>query len=304
MLNIRKRLPTLDPLIAFEAAARYSSFALAAKELNVTPSAVSQQIRSLESHLDAMLFERGHRSVQLTERGLEFQKSVSVALMHLLNAANDVRTSNTDERLEIATDTSIATLWLMPRLASFQALHPGVAVRITATDVQTELLESDFQIAIVHGEGVWRGYEAELLFDEEVFPVCSPDYIGSSGGRLSDGTLPEARLLDLEYEQWHWMNWAIWLTESQLPLPTRPRALTFNNYPLVIEAARRGHGVALGWRHLIDADLERGTLVRPTETAVRTRNAYHIVWPFNATLSPAAEAFGAWLRAERPGADA
>ncbi|MGI9406066.1 MAG: LysR substrate-binding domain-containing protein [Hyphomicrobiaceae bacterium] len=299
MLEVRKRLPTLDPLIAFEAAARHSSFALAAKELNVTASAVSQQIRALETQLGVALFDRGHRSVHLTGRGKEFQNSVSVALMHLMNAANEVRAGEETDRLEIATDTSLAAQWLMPRLARFEALHPEVSLRINVTDVQADLLNSDFQIAVVHGEGTWRGYDSEMLFEEEVFPVCAPDYLESSNGKFTPETLVRSELLDLEYEHWHWMNWAIWLTEMKLPLPDAPRKLRVNSYPLVIDAAKRGAGIALGWRYLIDNALADGSLVRPVEGSLRTRYAYHIVWPFNEKQSPTAASFKDWLITER-----
>lgn len=291
MLEVRKQLPQLAPLIAFEAAARSGSFARAAKELNVTPSAVSQQIRALETQLGIALFERGHRSVRLTGRGKQFQNSVSIALTHLVNAATEVRASDDLARLQIATDTSIAALWLMPRLARFEALHPGVSVHVNVTDVQEDLLKSDFQIAIVHGDGKWRGCDSDKLFEEEVFPVCAPGYLDGHGGSIELADLPNCTLLDLEYEHWHWMNWAIWLTEMDLPLPQGSRKLRTNNYGLVIEAARRGAGVALGWQHFLDDDLASGALVRPVRGSAKTRYAYHIVWPFNEDLSPGAAAF-------------
>ena len=295
MQELRKQLPTLDPLVAFEAAARHASFALAAKELNVTGSAVSQQIRTLESQLGVSLFERRHRSVHLTDRGKEFQNSVSVALMHLVNATNQVRTNDGAEQLQIATDTSIAALWLAPRLPRFEAMFPDVSARIHVTDVHTDLLNSDFQIAIVHGDGNWRGYESQPLFHEEVFPVCAPTYLDRWQGSFDTSSLSQSNLLDLEYEHWHWMNWAIWLTEMNLPLPDRPRKMRINNYPLIIDAAKRGAGIALGWRHLIDDDITNGSLVRPVEGSVKTHYAYHIAWPFNDTISPVAERFKEWL---------
>lgn len=299
MQSVKKQLPQLDPLVSFEAAARHSSFALAARELNITASAISQQIRNLEKQLGVELFRRGHRSVQLTDRGREFHNSVSVALLHLVNAANQARTGGEAERLEISTDTSVAALWLAPRIERFEALHPDVALRINVTDVQADLLGGDFDVAIVHGDGAWRGFEGEALFAEEVFPVCSPGYLDALGPDRDAAGLAMARLLDLEYEHWHWMNWAIWLTELDLPLPDRPRRLRANNYPLIIDAARRGAGVALGWRYLVDDDLTSGMLVRPVSDVVRTANAYHVVWPYNQPMSAAAESFKDWLLGER-----
>lgn len=287
MLNVRQQLPQLDPLIAFEAAARHASFALAARELNVTASAVSQQIRTLEAQLGVALFDRGHRSVQLTPRGVEFQASVSVGLMHLVNAAAEVRTKDQAETLTIATDASIAAYWLMPRLEQFERRHPDVTIRVNVTDVLEELLNADFDAAIVHGDGTWRGHEAVSLFPEEVFPVCAPSYLEQRGGEIARDKLAECALLDLEYERWHWMNWPIWLTERGLPLPDKPRRLRSNNYGVLIDAAKRGAGVALGWRHLLDDDIATGALVRPIEDSVVTRFAYHLIWPYNLPLSAA-----------------
>lgn len=298
MQNIRKRLPQLDPLISFEAAARHSSFALAAKELNVTASAISQQVRALERQLGVSLFDRGHRSVRLSDRGKEFKKSVAVALMHLVNATDEVKIKENSEQLHIATDTSVAALWLLPRLAQFEAICPEISFRFHVTDVQADLFDDDFQIGIVHGDGSWRGYETQLLFEEEVFPVCAPDYLDAHGEEINNATLGQLKLLDLEYEHWHWMNWAIWLTEIELPLPDIPRKLRMNNYPLIIDAAKRGAGLALGWRHLIDDEITSGALVRPVELSVKTGYAYHIVWPFNEKLSATAIKFKDWLIAE------
>ncbi len=136
MHNFRQSLPQLDHLIAFEAAARHGSFTKAAQELNITQSAVSQQIRTLEDRMGIALFKRSHKVVRLTAEGRTFQNSVSVALSHLLSAANTVRgtTNAGGERLHVATDDSIAALWLTPRLHKFQALFPEIILRLTSSD--------------------------------------------------------------------------------------------------------------------------------------------------------------------------
>ncbi len=290
----RRRLNHLDPLVVFDAAARHGSFALAAGELNVSASAVSQQVRNLEADLGVQLFERAHRSVQLTDRGKLFQNSVSLALTRLASAVDEVRQDTRGGELEIVTDTSIAAMWLLPRLHHFQQSHPQCALRLTTTDVQAQLLGSPFQLAIAHGRGNWVGHESRLLFQEEVFPVCSPRYLDSLGGGIGLDDLPELDLLDLEYEQWHWMNWAIWLTENGLALPKVRRKMKLNNYPLVIDAARNGSGMALGWRHLVDEDLASGRLVQPFKASLSTQYGYHLIWPFNDALSDMASAFLHW----------
>ena len=301
MQNFRQALPPLDSLIAFEAAARQGSFTKAAHELNITQSAVSQQIRTLEDRMGVSLFERSHKVVRLTAEGRTFQNSVSVALGHLLSAANTVRgtTSARSQTLHVATDDSIAALWLAPRLPTFQAQHPEIALRLTSSDRIEECFADPVELAIVHGDGGWPGYECEPFIEEEIFPVCAPDYLERTGPMHSAADLAEADLVDLDYERWNWMNWAIWLTENGVALAAEHRKFQCNSYPLVIEAARNGQGVALGWRQFVDDDLLAGRLTRPIDASLKTHYAYYLVRRYNEPESPQARAFRSWLITER-----
>ncbi|MCP5083788.1 MAG: LysR family transcriptional regulator [Alphaproteobacteria bacterium] len=301
MQNFRQSLPPLDHLIAFEAAARHGSFTKAAHELNITQSAVSQQIRTLEDRMGVSLFERSHKVVRLTAEGRTFQNSVSVALGHLLSAANTVRgtTSAGGKRLHVATDDSIAALWLTPRLHKFQALFPEITLRLTSSDRIEECFADPVELAIVHGDGGWPGYECELFIEEEIFPVCAPTYLEKSGPIHTATDLAGADLVDLDYERWNWMNWAIWLTENGVALASERRKFQCNSYPLVMEAARNGQGVALGWRQFVDDDLLAGRLTRPINTSLKTHFAYYLVRRYNRPESPQARAFRSWLISER-----
>lgn len=294
MQSVKKRLPQLDPLVAFEAAARHSSFALAAKELNITAPAISQQIRNLEISLGVCLFERGHRSVQLTDRGKVFQNSVTIALTHLANATDELRIEDEPNQIVIATDMSIPTLWLFPKLQQFDSEFPGGSINLVTTDIQSDLLATNFHLAIVHGQGDWVGYESKLLFKEEVFPVCSPQYLRENPDVAILENLPNARLLDLEYEHWNWMNWAIWLTEKNISPPKSQRKLRMSNYPMLIDAACRGYGVALGWKHLVDQHIENGTLTRLSTASVNTKYGYYLIWPHNFKMEAMAHKFHQW----------
>lgn len=281
----------MDPLVAFEAAARHGSFVAAANELNITPSAVSQQIRALESRLGKQLFERKHRSVLLSDTGREFHNSVSVALLHLANAAQQLGSSQQRRELVLAVDTSIAAYWLSSRLVTLDKLFPDTGFRINVTDSQEQLLEGDFDIAVLHGNGNWKGLESTLLFEEEVYPVCAPSYLSHYSQEITLDMIPTMDLLDLDYEQWHWMNWAIWLSKTRLEVPDKPMKLKSNSYPTLIDAAKSGLGVALAWSNLVDAEIQAGTLVPLVPQKVRTEYAYYAVWPFNRKQRPAAEAF-------------
>ncbi len=301
MQNFRQSLPQLDHLIAFEAAARHGSFTRAADELNITQSAVSQQIRTLEDRMGIALFERSHRVVRLTAEGRTFENSVSVALNHLLSAANTVRgvSGGPAERLDIATDDSVAALWLAPRLYRFQELHPDIIIRLTSSDRIEECFTETIELAIVHGDGRWPGYECEAFMKEEIFPVCAPSYLERSAPITTAADLANVDLVDLDYERWNWMNWSIWLTENGIGLAGERRKFQCNSYPLVIEAARNGQGVALGWRHFVDDDLLAGTLVRPVSTRLETHYAYYLARKHNRPESPQAQAFRSWLITER-----
>jgi DNA-binding transcriptional LysR family regulator len=232
--------------------------------------------------------------VQLTDRGRSFQNSVTVALTHLANATDELRIDHDQSQIKIATDMSIPMMWLFPKLHLFERKHPECTIKLEATDIQSDLLATDFHAAIVHGQGDWVGYDSQLLFKEEVFPVCAPSYLKENPDILSLENLPQAKLLDLEYEHWHWMNWSIWLTEKELTLPKAPRKLRINNYPMVIDAACKGHGVALGWRHLVDQHIEDGTLLRISSSSIKTDYGYYLIWPHNLKMAEMADKFREW----------
>lgn len=302
MRGRRKDLPPLEFLVAFEAAARLGSFTAAAEELNLTQAAVSRQIRLIERSLGRSLFTRAHRAVRLTPEGRDFQHTVSLALSHIANAARGLRAVEGSSRLTVAADQSVAALWLLPKLEDFQREHGDIDLRLISSDLEADCLAEDVDVAIVHGDGNWPGYEAALLLDEEVFPVCSPAYLERHGAIARPADLLERVLIDLDDDHWNWINWRVWLTEQTVDLPhggDRPgglRRLIINSYPLIVQAARDGLGVALGWKHLVDEPLAAGTLVRPLEHLVRTDFGYYLLMRQDREASPEAEAFRDWVR--------
>ncbi|NNE24886.1 MAG: LysR family transcriptional regulator [Rhizobiales bacterium] len=294
---LKSRLPPLDNLIAFEAAARLLSFTKAAHELNVTQAAVSQQIRNLEQGLGLKLFERAHRAVRLTSAGREYQHTVSASLRHLASATGDIRLSQSQPRLTIACDQSIAALLLLPRLSAFKALYRDVSLRMIVSDSIADCLSDETQVAVIHGTGDWPGYSSRRLFKEEVFPVCSPAYLAQTGPIANANELAQCDLLNLDDEQWDWMNWRVWFNSKGMDLPFERRSLEVNNYPLLIEAAKAGHGMALGWRGLVDDALQQGSLVCPIDETVETDFAYYLVWPDRYERTAEVEGFSSWFRA-------
>ncbi len=297
MRNLRQKLPPLNSLVSFEAVARQMSFTRAAEELFLSQAAVSQQIRNLEGYLGFDLFMRTNRRISLTAKGKDLQHTVSQALYPLASGIQELRhTVSRDNAISIAADQSIASMWLMPRLPVFQQRFPEISVRLLATDSERECLGEDIQLAIIHGSGAWRGYRSQKLFEEEVFAVCSPAY--RDGNALTDdpGALTGAVLLDLEDTHWDWINWRTWLSRLGIHLPAHHRRLQVNNYPLLIDAARNGQGVALGWKYLVDDDLCQGRLVRIGENSVVTDRGYYLVWPDHGRLSGPIARFRDWCR--------
>ncbi len=274
---LKQRLPPLDPLVAFEAAARHLSFTRAAEELHLSQAAVSQQIRSLEDSLKVKLFTRSHRAVQLTNEGREYQHTVAMMLKQLAGATTDIQNVEFAEQLVIGCDQSFATQWLSPRLGELRELLPAVTLRLVASDDYSDSLGAEVQVAVLHGDGNWPGFVSQRLFGEEVFPVCSPDY--DHAGAEDDWVdwLLQAQLIDLADSHWNWMNWRLWLGGNDIDEPLGNRCLQINSYPLVIEAACNGQGVALGWAQLVDDLIDRGRLLRPVDKSLKTEFGYYLL---------------------------
>jgi len=292
---LKKRLPPLEPLIAFEAAARLLSFTRAGAELHLSQAAISQQIRNLESSLQVKLFSRSHRAVQLTNEGREYQHTVAASLQQLAGATMDIQNGEFNQQLVFGCDQSFATQWLAPRIAQLRELLPAVALRIIASDDYGESLGTEVQAAVLHGDGQWPGFHSKRLFAEEVFPVCSPDYPQHDADHDWASWLLQAQLIDLADSHWNWMNWRLWLGGNDIDEPLGNRNLQINSYPLVIDAACAGQGVALGWRYLVDDLISAGRLVRPLQQSLQTEFGYYFICRESLQDDPIIQRLKHWL---------
>jgi len=292
---LKQRLPPLEPLIAFEAAARLLSFTRAGEELHLSQAAISQQIRHLERSLQVKLFSRSHRAVQLTNEGREYQHTVAAILKQLAGATKDIQNVEFNQQLVLGCDQSFATQWLSPRIAQLRGLLPAVSLRIIASDNYGESLGPEVQVAILHGDGQWPGFHSERLFAEEVFPVCSPEYPHQQAQQDWAGWLLQAQLIDLADSHWNWMNWRLWLGGNNIDEPLGNRNLQINSYPLVIDAACVGQGVALGWHCLVDDLIATGRLVRPLNQSLQTEFGYYFICRENLREDPLILQLQTWL---------
>ncbi len=294
MRTLRQRLPSPNSLVAFEAAARLLSFTAAADELNVTQGAVSRQVHQLERFLGLALFARGHRSIHLTTEGRRLQQAVTLGLEHIAGAVSEIRTNRSAPEVTVATTLAFASMWLMPHLPTFRRLHPEYEVRVLAADAEPDFARDGMDIAIRYGDGRWAGSRTAFLFDERIYPVCSPGYL--NGRHLHDlRSLLDETLLHLDGDGWRWTTWADWFKAKGVNGLTARRGLRLNNYPLMIQAAKAGQGIGLGWHHLIHDDLRLGSLVCPLDEVVTTDQATYLAWPEHIVPTPAVEAFCAWI---------
>lgn len=294
MKGLRKKLPPPNSIFAFEAAARHQSFTLAARELNVTQAAVSRQIKTLEDHLGLAVFRRVRRKVQLTSEGKRLHEAVMAGLDRIAEVVIELQQINARPNLTVATTLAFASFWLIQRIPDFRARFPEIELRIIASDANLDLLAEGIDVAVRYGSGRWQGLSAMRLFTAEVFPVCSRSLLDNIPIRTAEDLL-NAPLLEIEVSDKSWLDWASWLQEVGLDTKKLKRRLTFNNWPLQIQAAIEGQGIALGWTPYVNELLALGKLVRPIETVVRPKDAYYLVTPLRGE-NPNSAAFSRWIR--------
>lgn len=278
MLRKPKALPPLDHLLAFESAAKRGSFARASDDLNISESAISRKVRLLEQHYNVPLFVRGHRSITLTTQGAALLSSVGRSMNILRDVSDAMFARYQANTVTLAATNSVASLWLMPRLRKFNRANSQVKIMLVSSDSDEECLGDGVDLTILRGEGDWPGYEAMMLFGETVFPVCAARYLQHNPACAELEALPDVELIEVASSHTEWMDWKTWLG-SQGVHDVRPKhAAFFNTYPLAIQAAVDGLGVALGWGHLVDHLLESGELVRPVGSRFeRTKSGYFLL---------------------------
>lgn len=298
MRNLRARLPPVNSLVVFEAAARHLSFTRAGEELRVSREAVSRQIRTLESLYHKRLFVRLHRALELTDAGRQLQAAVSDGLERIARASDELLGGRAEEAVSVASTVAIASFWLTPLLPRFRSRHPETTIHVKVSDSPPEMRRDGIDVGLRYGDGNWTGLAATHLFDVASFPVCSPDYLQGAPALVEAADLPQHTLLNLEGpthapEDWNW-----WLRSFGIPSPKPQQVIGFDNYANVIQAALEGQGVALGFTRLMDDLLSRGQLVRPISAARSKGLAVYLVIPQDLSLATSARRFRDWLLRE------
>jgi len=277
------RLPPLNALRTFEAAARHLSFSAAAEELAITPSAVSHQIRGLEEHLGLRLFLRLNPGLSLTEAGRLMLRGVESGLLTLAEATDRVKARAARRILTVAAPTPVAAYWLLPRLPAFAARYPEIEPHVVSLDVgEPSFARDQLDVAIVkrHVTGFRLGANEAFLMRDRVFPVCSRSLptnerpLSQPADLLAHALIQEDQLTSPD------IDWDSWLRRLDLPSHPRPAALRVSHFAMAMQAAIDGQGVALGRSPLVDREIDANRLMRPLpDLWIGASRAYVLRWP-------------------------
>ena len=297
-----RRLPPLNSLRAFEAAARHLSFKKAAEELYVTPAAISQQVRALEEYSGVPLFRRLTRSLRLTEAGQAALPPLREGFDRLAEATEALRAEGRTGVLTVSVAPSFGAKWLVPRLDRFRDAHPEYDVRIDASDALASFAGDGVDVALRYGRGTYRGLRADCLMSEVAFPVVSPRLIERGPPLRRPEDLRHHTLLHVQWkmEDESAPNWRMWLKAAGVEGVDPERGPRFTIETMAVEAAIAGQGVALAGGALVAADLKAGRLVRPFPPSVSEATAfcYYVVYPEAKAAEPRVTAFRDWVLAE------
>ncbi|MCB1371168.1 MAG: LysR family transcriptional regulator [Rhodobacteraceae bacterium] len=279
MTTLRRLLPSIDHLEAFDLAGRLGSFGKAAQELRISQAAISYAIRELETDLGTRLFVRSRLGVTLTEAGLGFHREIAPALAHIRHCAEQMRRRESSEAVSLSVSTAFATWWVLPRLGALRADLPDLDLRVQTTDRDLDLRAERLSLGIRYGTGVLDHYETAPLAPEVIHAVASPEFIaGLAADVATPADIPPLRLIHLDEPHRACPTWASWFAAFGLPFEDRGQGLRVNDYALAVLAALDGQGVVLGWAHLLDPLLASGRLVPIVPQAWRTGVDFMLVW--------------------------
>lgn len=294
------RLPPLNALRAFEAAARHLSMKKAAEELHVTPAAVTHQVKALEDAIGVKLFHRKNRSLELTGPGREIQPVLHDAFAAITIALRNA-TWEKSSRITLNLLPSFAQKWLAPRLPRFRALHPSINLQITTSMAFVDFASEEVDAAVRIGTGSWPRLKADLLIEDEFYPVCAPHLLEGREDADDPAILAEFPLLTTIRRP---DDWELWLKAAGVEGVSAHRQITHDNSALALEMAAHGLGFAMTRGVFATNDLESGRLIEPFQTRVRSGLGYYFVVPEAFASRPEIRIVRDWLIAEAQGSAA
>ena len=285
--------PSLNALAAFEAAGRHMSLTRAAMELNVTPSAMSKQIKLLEQSLGTRLFVRLHRTLELTAEGQTLLTSLRDSFERIAVTLATISKGNRNRSVTVGSTNAFAQLWLMPRLSKFWAEHQSIVVDHLISDRTQDSWLTSVDLRVRYGSGQFEDEGSAKLFSDTILPVASPQFMG---GRQCEtlGDVAALQLLSVEGADWSWTTWAEFLRAGEIA-PRQLAIRRFNSYVIALQAALDGQGVALGWRSLVQPLLKEGRLTAVSRFEMAAPQSFYLTWSLRRPLSEDAATLRDWL---------
>ena len=299
---LKRHLPPLNSLRAFEAAARHLSFTKAAEELNVTPAAISQQVKLLEEYFSIQLFKRLTRALILTQPGKAILPILNEAFDKLAEVDDLLRHHQSDKILTVSVAPGFGAKWLLPRLDHFRQFAPEYEIRIDATDIKVDFNRENVDLALRYGSGEYPGLVSECLLTERIIPVCSPDLLKGKHPLNEPDDLRHHTLLHNTWanDNRSPTNWHAWLKAAGVKNFHSIPGIYFNQNSLMLQAAAEGQGVALEDVNVASDDIEKGRLIQPFTTDYKQSNqfCYYLVYPEQHLQYPKIVRFRQWIMDE------
>jgi LysR family transcriptional regulator, glycine cleavage system transcriptional activator len=287
------RLPSLTSLAAFEASARHSSIKRAAEELNVTPGAVSRQIKGLEEELGVPLFGRSQAGLLLTADAEALYAVLANAFSRTAETVETIRTGNQSKRVTLACTHAVATHWLMPRMGDFWRRFPDIIVDHLISDDARDFRRSEVDLRVRYGLGAWPDETSTILMDEVIYPVSGPAF----AERYADCKLEDIPLLPLLHVDWvdaEWTSWDELLHRASIPHGALG-GRRFSTFGVALQACQDDQGIAVGWNRLIHDVVAEGKVVPFTSLRIPSPGSYFLSWNANREISAAASILRDWL---------
>lgn len=291
---MKRKIPGVELLIAFETAARHQSFTRAAEELSLTQSAVCRQIAALEDYLGVALFNRVRRRVLLSEAGRLYARQVRENLKRIEHDTLSLMAHRGSGVLELAAIPTFASRWLIPRLVDFHASHPNIGIDLTTRAEPFMFNDTPFDAAIHFGDPIWPGAVIEYLFGEEMIPVCNPGLMHGQT-RIEPEKLAKMALLHQSSRPEAWRQWFDMMGVRGVNVMGGPR---YELFSMLIPAAQAGLGVALVPHFFVQKELASGELVSPCPVTLSSQRGYYLVYPEDRAGSASLQAFGQWLHGQ------
>jgi len=289
---MRRHLPTFTSLLCFDASARHLNFTRAAEELNLTQSAVSRQVRNLEEFVQADLFHRIKKKLELTEEGISYAEAVSTHLNALESETLKLITNDqNDIRLNVGTFPTFGSRWLIPKLNRFTQQHPNIQLNLTTGLTAFDFSTQDVDIAIQHGDGNWPDVEIKKLIDETVVAACAPSLVEGRTG-LEPKDVLDFSLLNLQTRMYAWPEW---LAHQDVTTKSRITGPTFETFSMMIRAALSGLGIAIVPPMFIEDELASGRLISPFGPEIQSQRGYYLVTTAKKKKMEKVKAFSAWI---------